>query len=104
MSTMDKEATERLARLENHFKVYKSDVVTIKESLNEVRMLLGGSELNGNKGFIKLMEAVETKVNIFENDIINLQKDSENIKFWGRFATALLSGGLILLIKETFFK
>jgi len=50
----EREITERLDRLENHFKVYKTDMVDVKDSLKEVRILLGGSALNGNKGFIKL--------------------------------------------------
>ncbi len=78
-----------LQRLENHFKTYKNDVIDIKDSLKEVRQLLGGSELNGRKGFINLMDEIEKRVDGFNTDLIAIKKDIDNTKYWGRTATAI---------------
>jgi len=94
----NKAITERLDRLENHFKVYKSDMADVKDSLKEVRVLLGGSSLNGNKGFIKLIETVEEKVDTIEGQIINIQKDIDSTKFWGKTAAGLLVAVILIII------
>ena len=62
------EIRARMERMEQHFRIYKEDVAQIKDSVKEIRLLLGGSELNGNKGFIKLMETIVDKVDCFENE------------------------------------
>jgi len=74
---MSKEENERLDRLEQHFRLYKEDLKDIGNSLKEVRLLLGGSELNGNKGFIRLVEAVDEKVDIIEKQTAKNTKDLE---------------------------
>lgn len=96
------EVTERLDRLENHFKVYKTDMQDVKDGLKEVRMLLGGTELNGHKGFIKLMETVEEKVDRLDSDNHIIKKDLENIKFWGRGSAGVVFVTLGLMIKKIF--
>ena len=68
-------------------------------------MLLGGSALNGNKGFIKLMDAVDEKVDIIERQVDKMQKDVDNVKFWGRGAAGVLFGLLLVIanyIKDKF--
>lgn len=87
---MASEILERLDNLENHFKVYKTDMSDVKDSLKEFRLLLGGSPLNGNKGFIKLMETIEEKVDKTQEQVLLMQKDIDNVKFWGRGATGVL--------------
>jgi hypothetical protein len=94
----DKELSERLDRLENHFKLYKSDMNDFKDSLKEVRILLGGSALNGNKGFIKLMETIEEKVDANQIQLKDMQKDIDSVKFWGRGASGLLFASILVLI------
>lgn len=96
------EVTERLDRLENHFKVYKTDMVDVKDSLKEVKILLGGSQLNGHKGFIKLMEAVEEKVDKLEKDNESIKKDLDSIKFWGRGASGVAFVTIGLMLKKIF--
>lgn len=97
---MEHEILERIDRLENHFKVYKTDMVDVKDSLKEVRLLLGGSSLNNNKGFIMLMESVEKKVDTLEIDIKKLEKDMESTKFWGRSAAGFLFAFILILINH----
>jgi len=96
------EIKNKIERMENHFKVYKSDVADIKESVKEIRNLLGGSELNGHKGFVKLVESIEEKVDSSIQDLINMKKDIENSKFWGRAATVFLSSTIILILSTIF--
>lgn len=78
------EDSERLDRLENHFKVYKTDVEDIKNSVREIRILLGGSALNNHKGFIRLMELNEDKVKQLEGELQDLRSNMDAIKFWGK--------------------
>jgi hypothetical protein len=94
----DKEILEKINRLDNHFKVYKQDMQDVKDSLKEVRSLLGGSTLNGNKGFIYLMETVEEKADTMQTKIELMQKDIDSIKFWGRGASGLLFASILVLI------
>jgi hypothetical protein len=94
----EKEIAERLDRLENHFRVYKTDMVDVKDSLKEVRILLGGSSLNGNRGFIKLMETVEEKVDANQVQLKDIQKDIDNVKFWGRGASGVLFATVLIII------
>jgi chaperonin cofactor prefoldin len=94
----DKEILEKINRLDNHFKVYKQDMQDVKDSLKEVRSLLGGSTLNGNKGFIHLMETVEEKADTMQTKIELMQKDIDSIKFWGRGASGLLFASILVLI------
>lgn len=96
------EVTERLDRLENHFKVYKTDMQDVKDGLKEVRILLGGTELNGRKGFVKLMETIEEKVDRLEADNQTIKKDLESIKFWGRGASSVAFVTIGLIIKKMF--
>jgi hypothetical protein len=94
----DKEILHKIDSLDSHFKVYKQDMQDVKDSLKEVRSLLGGSTLNGNKGFIYLMEAVEEKANTMQTKIELMQKDIDSIKFWGRGASGLLFASILVLI------
>ena len=94
----------RLDRLENHFKTYKTDVSDIKDSVKEIRMLLGGTALNGNKGFVNLMQTIEERVDALEKKIDGNTKDIDNTKFWGRFASVILGSSIALIIKTLFEK
>ena len=95
---MSNEITERLDRLENHFKVYKSDMQDVKLGLQQIRDLLGGTALNGNKGFVNLMERVESKVDKMELEIASHSKDIDSIKFWGRGASGLMFACILVII------
>ena len=92
--------SQRLDRLENHFKVYKSDVSDIKDELKEVRILLGGSALNGNKGFLRLIETVEEKVDRLDNELKDIKHDVKNAKYWGRGVTGVAFFIIGLMIRK----
>lgn len=89
---------ERLDHLENHFRVYKNDMQDVKDGIKEMKLLLGGSALNGNKGFIYLMEKVEGKVDTIEMQVIDMQKDIESVKFWGRGAAGILFSTILIIL------
>ena len=93
------EILNKIDRIENHFKIYKQDNQDLKVSLKEVRDLLGGSSLNGNKGFIHLMERIEEKSDAMETRIQLMQKDIDNVKFWGRGASGLMFATILIIIK-----
>ncbi len=95
---MENEVLQRLDRLENHFSIYKNDMSDVKDSLKEVRILLGGSSLNNNRGFIMLMESVERKVESMELELNDIKKDIEGVKFWGRGAAGLLFATILVII------
>ena len=92
-----RQVIERLDHLENHFKVYKNDMQDVKDGIKEMKLLLGGSALNGNKGFIHLMEKVEGKVDTIEMQIKDMQKDLESVRFWGRGAAGLLFSAILII-------
>lgn len=96
------EESERLDRLENHFKVYKTDMKDVKEELKEVRVLLGGTELNGRKGFVKVMELVEEKVDRLEMKIELMDRDMENVKFWGKGLAGVIFITIGIAFKKLF--
>ena len=95
---MEKEILSRLDRLEHHFGVYKTDMSDVKDSLKEVRILLGGSSLNNNRGFIKLMESVESKVESMELELKDIQKDMNNTKYWARGIVGVIFALFMVLV------
>jgi hypothetical protein len=72
----------------------------IKDSVKEIKILLGGSALNGNKGFVRLMELNEEKIDNMEVELTKLKNDFETAKFWGRGATGVAFVTLGLIIKK----
>jgi hypothetical protein len=94
------EDSERLDRLEHHFKIYKEDLCDIKDSVKEIKILLGGSALNGHKGFVHLMELNEEKIDAMEVELTKMKNDFETAKFWGRGATGVAFVTLGLIVKK----
>jgi len=72
---------EKVDRLENHFKVYKTDMVDVKEVTKDIRNLLTGTELNGKKGVIHLLETLEAKVDKLEAKQLIIDDNMDNVKF-----------------------
>ena len=98
MDTNNRQVIERLDHLENHFRIYKNDMQDVKDGIKEMKLLLGGSSLNGNKGFIHLMEKVEGKVDTIEMQVKDMQKDLESVKFWGRGAAGILFSTILIIL------
>jgi len=75
---------EKVDRLENHFKVYKTDMVDVKEVTKDIRNLLTGTELNGHKGVVHLLEKLENKVDALEAKQILIDDNMNNVKYISR--------------------
>jgi soluble cytochrome b562 len=73
---------EKIDRLENHFKVYKTDMQDVKDVLKSVENSLVGSNLNGNKGMIHLLDDIDKRVHKIEEKQILYDETMKNYK-WG---------------------
>ena len=58
---------EKIDRLENHFKVYKSDMVDVIKSVQNIESALIGSNYNGNKGIVYVLDEVDKRVKELED-------------------------------------
>jgi hypothetical protein len=96
------EDSQRLDRLEEHFKFYKRDVSEIKDSVKEIKILLGGSALNGNKGFVRLMELNEDKIRFLETELMNVKNDIDGAKFWGKGLAGVIFVTIGIAFKKLF--
>ena len=85
-------------RRERHIKELQKDIQTLTITVGNLTTAIVGSPLSGNKGFVKLMEAIEEKVELIEKANASLQKDVENAKFWGRGAAGVLFTTLVIVI------
>jgi hypothetical protein len=94
------EDSERLDRLEQHFRLYKKDLGDIKDSVTEIKILLGGSALNGHKGFVYLMELNDKKIETMEDELAKIKNDLETAKYWGRGITGVAFVVLGLIVKK----
>ena len=86
---------EKVDRLENHFEVYKTDLTDVKEVKKDIRNLLTGTELNGKKGVIHLLETLENKVDKLEEKQLLIDENMQNVKY--------VAKGLITAIIGFFF-
>jgi len=72
---------EKVDRLENHFKVYKTDTQDVKEVVRDIRNLLTGTDLTGKKGVIFVLESLEAKVDKLEEKQLLIDENMSNVKF-----------------------
>ena len=93
------ELSEKMDRYEAHRLELKKDVKAVSDFQKELVVLLAGSNLNGNKGLVKLLETIEEKVNLNKEQIRDMQKDIETAKFWGRGTAGILFATVLVIIK-----
>jgi len=103
MSTPDiakilKELSEKMDRYEKHREELKKDVKAVSDRQSEIVTLLAGSDMNGKKGIISLIEEVDKRTKFIETENKLIQKDLDNIKFWGRGASGLMFAILLVII------
>lgn len=89
---------EKDARREIHYINLNKKIDELTTSQRQMIDLIAGTNLNGNKGLVKLMETVEDKVNQNKEQVRDMQKDIDNAKFWGRGASALLFAFILVII------
>jgi len=97
MTTMEAKDERR----EEHYQQLKKDLISLRDGQREIIQLLGGSALNGNKGFVRLMETVENKVDEIEKSIGIHDRDISQGIWWGRAVIVATFG---LIIKQIFGK
>ena len=97
MATID----ERLKALEIkderrdlHIKDIRESVKNVAEMQKEILIVLGGSELNKNKGVISMLDDVKSKVESLQIKSESHAKDIDSAKWWGRG----IAGALIITI------
>jgi len=74
----------KVERLENHFQVYKNDMNDVKDGMKDLRTAIIGNDVNGNKGFLHLINKIDEKVDAMESKQILLEKDVNNAKYVAR--------------------
>jgi len=89
---------EKDARRDIHYVTLNKKIDELTASQRQIIDLLAGTNLNGNKGLVRLLETVEEKVNINKEQCRDMQKDIDNVKFWGRGASALLFASILVII------
>ena len=88
---------EKVDRLENHFKVYKTDLTDVKEVTRDIRNILTGTELTGNKGVIYLLEILESKVDKLEEKQLLIDENMANVKFVAKGLISAIIGFFLWL-------
>ena len=89
---------EKDARREIHYVNLNKKIDELTTSQRQMIELIAGTNLNGNKGLVKLLDTVEEKVDLYKEQINDIQKDVNNVKYWGRGATGLLFALFLVLV------
>lgn len=92
--------SEKLDILESHFQVYKTDMVDVKTSVNNIENALIGTNLNGNKGIVHLLDDIKTRVKDLEEKQILADELASNIKWFQRGIIGILFAYLTYLITK----
>lgn len=99
-----KNLNEKIDKLQNHFTVYKTDISDLKDVVRQLTSALVGSNYNGNKGIIHLVDAVEKRLDTLERQQPLNDETIKQVKFGlGVIFTALI-GGIFSFISWYFSK
>lgn len=93
-----KTLSEKMDRYEAHRIELKKDVKAVSDRQSEIVTLLAGSDLNGKKGVLNLIDEIDTRTRILETENKLIQKDIDTSKFWGKTAAGLLVAGILIII------
>jgi len=88
---------EKVDRLENHFKVYKTDTQDVKEVVRDIRNLLTGTDLTGKKGVIHVLDSLEKKVDKLEEKQLLIDENMANVKFVAKGLISAIIGFFLWL-------
>lgn len=89
---------EKDIRRDAHYINLNKKIDELTASQRQMIDLLAGTNLNGNKGLVKLLETVEEKVNQNKEQVRDMQKDIDNVKFWGRGVAGILFTTVVIII------
>ena len=97
---MTKIESEKIDRLENHFKVYKSDLNDVMDGVKNIEQSLIGSPLNGHKGIVHLLDSIDKRVKELEDKQILADDILEKFKWFQRGLIGIIFGYLTWLISR----
>ena len=97
---MTKIESEKIDRLENHFKVYKSDLSDVMDGVKNIEQSLIGSPLNGHKGIVHLLDSIDKRVKELEDKQILADDRLEKFKWFQRGLIGIIFGYLTWLISR----
>ena len=83
---------EKVDRLENHFKIYKSDMQDVKGIVKNIESAMIGTSFNGNKGFVHLLDDVNKRLENMEDRQLLYEEMFNGYKWSSRaFVGAVIS-------------
>lgn len=83
---------EKIDRLESHFKEFRKDAAIDREINRDIRNALIGSNLNGNKGIVTLVDDVDKRLNEMEKRQLLYEEMFTGFKWSvGTIATGIVS-------------
>jgi chaperonin cofactor prefoldin len=88
---------EKVDSLENHFKVYKSDMNDVKGIVKNIESAMIGNNFNGNKGFVHLLDDVNKRLEKIEDKQILMDENMNNIKFVSKGIITAIIGFFVWL-------
>lgn len=91
---------EKIDRLENHFQVYKDDMVDVKGSMKNIESALVGSNFNGNKGMVHLLDAIDKRVETLESKQALSDDFMNNLKWFQRGLIGIVFAYLTWLLTK----
>jgi|SRR5690349_9511859 len=74
----------KVDRLDHHFQTYKKDMEYVKDEMKDIKTAIIGNNVNGNKGFLHLVNELDKKVEKIEQKNILLEENMRNVKFISR--------------------
>jgi len=109
MAKQNETPNDRLLKLEEkdlrrdaHYTNLNAKIDNLTDSQKQIVMLLGGTPLNGNKGFISLLDEVDKRLKMIEDKSKDHHRDLEQVKFWGRGTAGVVFVSLGLVLKKLF--
>jgi hypothetical protein len=97
---MTKIEAQRIDRLDNHFSLYKDDMVEVRTILKDVQISLIGSNLNGNKGIVHLLDDIEKRVKTMEERQILADDFFGKLKWFQRGLIGIIFGYITWLLTK----
>lgn len=91
---------EKIDRLENHFKVYKSDVLDISHTVKNIEVALLGSNYNDKKGIVYLLDSLDKRVQTLEDKQILADDRIDTLKWFQRGVIGVIFAYITWLITK----
>jgi len=91
---------EKIDEISRHHLRFKQDISDVKESLNDVKTTLKGTNTNGNKGLVDLIEKIDDRLYCQEKKMILVEDAMFEYKWTARVILTALIGFIFWFIKS----